>query len=133
MAPSYRFAALALLALAATAAAAGQYDKPWAIVETADESAVRKEFPVGITRIDGKSTRNARESDPIEPGKHVVTVRFTTARVTQSLAEEQRDLQMDLEACTRYRIAAQRTEGTKWEPKIYSEPIGECKKKFAAK
>ena len=114
----------------ATGALAGPYDQPYALVETGDRSDVREEFPAAITRIDGKSTRNPRRSDPIEPGKRVVTVRFETSRVSQSPEEVARELQMDLEACTRYRIVARRTGGTNWEPKVYSEPIGECVRKF---
>ena len=128
-----RLALIGLATLAATAGAAGMYDKPWAIVEAADSSATREEKPPAITQIDGKSTRNARRSDPIEPGKHTVRVRFETARVQQSAAEVQRDLEMTLEPCTRYRIAAKRTEGTQWVPQVYSEPIGECNKKFKPK
>lgn len=127
---SYRSAAC--LALVCTGAFAGLYDQAWAIVEVADRSEVRKEFPPSISRIDGQSTRNPRRSDPLAPGKHRVTVRFETARVAQSPADEVRELEMTLEPCTRYRIAAQRTEGTQWEPKIYSEAIGECKRKFQA-
>ena len=42
------------------------------------------------------------------------------------------DVQMDLEACTRYRIVAQYEvkTGPDWKPKVYSEPIGECRAKF---
>ena len=120
----------AAFALAATGAFAGPYDQPYALVEGMDRSAVKEEMPAAITKIDGKSTRNVRRSDPIEPGKHTVTVRFTTARVAQSPAEESRELQMDLEACTRYRVAARRVDSINWEPKIYSEPIVECAKKF---
>ena len=126
---SYR--AVTLLALAVTsAAAAGLYDQPYAIVEAADRSEVRKEFPPAITKIDGQSTRNPRRSDPLPPGKHQVTIRFETARVTQSPEEQDRTLDMDLEACTRYRIAAQRTTGTDWMPHVYKEKIGECARKF---
>ena len=121
-----------MAACAATAAAAfaGMYDQPYAIVETGDRSDVRQEFPAAITRIDGKSTRNSRRTDPIEPGKRVVTVRFETARVAQAPAEASRELAMDLEGCTRYRIVARRVDGTNWEPRIYSEPISECVRKF---
>jgi len=126
-------AVLAAALAGTTAALAGSFDSPWAIIETADKSEVRKEFPIAITQVDGKSTRDPRQTDPIAPGKHTITVRFTTGRVTQSPAEEQRELQMDLEACTLYRIAAKRTTGTNWEPKVYSEPLGECKKKFQKK
>ena len=122
-----------LLLVASSALAQGMYSKPYAIVEQGQKSPTRNEDRVAITKIDGKSTRNVRRSDPIEPGKHTVTVRFTTARVAQSPAEESRELQMDLEACTRYRVAARRVDSVNWEPKVYSEPIGECVKKFQKK
>ncbi len=118
------------LVLALPAALAAAYDRPWAIVEAADHSEVRREFPPAITQIDGQSTRNPRESDAIEPGKHRIRVTFQTGRVTQSPADEARDIDMDLEPCTRYRIAAARTTGTNWEPKVYPEKIGECVRKF---
>jgi len=133
MAFIHRIAAVAFTAAAAATWAASGFESPWAIVETADKSDVRKEFPIAITQVDGKSTRDPRQSDPIAPGKHVITVRFSTGRVTQSPAEEVREIQMDLEACTLYRIAAKRTTGTNWEPKVYSEPLGECTKKFGKK
>jgi hypothetical protein len=122
----------AVSALAATAALAGPYDKPWAVVESGDRSETRQEFPASITQVDGKSTRSPRETDALEPGKHTIRVRFDTARVQQSEAEKSRDLEITLEPCTRYRIAARRTQptGTQWEPKVYSEAIGECKRKF---
>ena len=118
-----------LLALAATAAAA-QYDRPWSVVEGADPSSVRKEFRPAITQIDGKSTRDPKDSNAVAPGRHQVKVRFETGRVTQSPEEMERLLDLDLAPCTRYRIAAQRTTGTQWEPKVYTEKIGECARKF---
>ena len=129
------FARLALgcAALAATGALAGEYDKPYALVEAGDRSPTREEFPPAITKINGESTRNSRKSDPIPPGKHRVTVRFETARVAQSPDEATRELDMDLEPCTRYRIAARRVGATNWEPKVYSEAISECKRKFEKK
>jgi hypothetical protein len=120
----------ACLAFAALAAVAGPYDKPYALVEAADRSSTREEFPPAISKVDGKSTRNPRKSDPIEPGKHRITVRFETARVAQNAAETTRELELDLQACTRYRIAARRVDSVNWEPKVYSEPIAECVKKF---
>jgi len=118
------------LVLAATAAAAGDYDRPWSVVEGADPSSVRKEFRPAITQIDGKSTRDPRDSNAVAPGRHTVKVRFETGRTTQSPAEMERLLDLELAPCTRYRIAAQRTTGTQWEPKVYSEKIGECARKF---
>ena len=118
-------------ALAAGAALAGDYDQPYALVETGDFSETRNESPVGITRIDGKSTRSPRKSDPIAPGKHMVTVSFSSARGIFS--PDKVELPMDLEACTRYRVVAnyERKQGGDWKPKVYPEPISECKKKFA--
>jgi hypothetical protein len=121
---------LAAALSAASAFAANQYKEPYAIVESGDNSQVREEFRPAITQIDGHSTRNPRRSDPIPPGKHVITVRFETGRVAQAPSEVSREVEIDLEACTRYRIVAHRTGGTNWEPKVYSEPIGECVKKF---
>jgi hypothetical protein len=122
--------AAALAALAAAAAVAGPYDQPYALVEAGDRSPTREEFPLAVTQIDGESTRNPRKSDPIAPGKHRVTVRFETARVAQSPAETTRELDLELVPCTRYRIAARRVGATNWEPKVYSEAIPECKRKF---
>lgn len=121
----------AAFALASLGALAGPYDQPYALVEAGDRSPTREEFPPAITQIDGESTRNPRRSDPIAPGKHRVTVRFETARVAQSAADVTRELELDLVACTRYRIAARRVGATSWEPKVYSEAIPECNRKFA--
>jgi len=129
----FRRVALGCAALAAAGALAGQYDKPYALVEAGDRSPTREEFPPAITQIDGESTRNPRKPDPISPGKHRVTVRFETAKVAQSPEESTRELDMDLEPCTRYRIAARRVGTTSWEPKVYSEAIAECKRKFEQK
>jgi hypothetical protein len=122
-----------LLALAtSTAIAAGMYDKPYAIVERGDNSEVRKEAQVGIVKVDGPRTRNVRRTDPIAPGKHTVTLHFTSARGV--FRPEYQDLEIDMAACTRYRVVAQyegRTGGD-WKPDNTSEPIGECRRKFAS-
>jgi hypothetical protein len=120
----------ALLLFVSASAFAGVYDQPWSVVEPADASTVRKEFPAAITQIDGQSTRDTRRPEAVAPGKHRITIRFETSRVNQSEAETTRQVEMDLEACTRYRVAAQRTTGTQWEPKVYSEKISECARKF---
>lgn len=132
---------LACLALAVPAAlamprgafAADMYDQPYGRAETGDRSEVRQEFPLAITQVDGVSTRNPRRTDPIPPGPHKVTVRFETARVAQSAAETTRDLEIDVQACTLYRIVAKRKGATNWEPAVYPEKIGECAKKFDRK
>jgi len=125
-----RCAAACGFALVAATALAGPYDSPYALVEAGDRNDIRQEFPPAITRVDGTSTRDTRRTDPIPPGKHKITIRFETARVVQSPADASRELDLDLAACTRYRVVARRTTGTNWEPHVYQEPIGECAKKF---
>lgn len=120
-------------AMAAGAAFAGAYDQPYAIVESGNMSEIRNESRVAITRIDGQSTRNPNKTDPIPPGKHVITVSFSSARGVFN--PDKIDHPMDLEPCTRYRVVAhyERKTGGDWKPVVYKEPIGECKKKFMAK
>jgi hypothetical protein len=120
--------------LASTCAiAAGPYEAPYALIETGEPSQVRKEFRPAITEIDGQSSQRTARSNAVEPGKHKVVVSFQTGRVTQSPAEERREIEIDAKACTRYRVVAARTKGTDWEPKVYEEKIGECAKKFQKK
>ncbi|MDH4182153.1 MAG: hypothetical protein OEV46_09080 [Betaproteobacteria bacterium] len=123
----------ASLALLAGAAIAGPYDQPYALVESGDARETRKEAPATINRIDGASPRNPRRSDPLPPGKHLVSVHFESAR--GMFRPEYQDIEIDMAPCTRYRLVANyvsRTGGD-WKPKVYNEPIGECRKKFAAK
>ena len=117
----------------ATAAFAGMYDQPYSIVETGDASDVRREAKLALTRVDGKSPRSPRKTDPMPPGKHNVTLHFASARGI--FRPEYQDVEIDLAACTRYRIVAsyEFKTGPDWKPKVYSEPIGECRKKFAKK
>ena len=125
--------ATVLAALAIPDAFAGMYDQPYAIVESGDASEVRKEARLSINKVDGKSTRNPRKSDPIAPGKHTITLNFESARGIFRPASL--DVEIDLEACTRYRIVAmyEVKTGGEWKPKVYSEPIGECFRKFKKK
>jgi hypothetical protein len=120
----------ALLAAATAAAAATMYDRPYALIERGDTSETRNESSVAITKVDGKSTTNPRRTDPLPPGRHVITIHYDSARGRWD--PEYRDLEMDLEACTLYRIVAAypvRT-GPDWTPKVYAEPIASCAKKF---
>jgi hypothetical protein len=121
---------LVAAALAATAALAGPYDQPWAIVESGDTSATRNESRLAVTKVDGESLRNTRRSDGLAPGRHTVTLHFETSR--GHFRPRFVDIEMDLQACTRYRIVAhyQTTVGPDWTPRVYEEPIGECRKKF---
>ena len=119
--------------LVATAAMAGIYDQPYALVEKGSASEARKEASLAITAVDDERTRDPRKTDPIPPGKHRITVNFESARF--NFAPKSQIIELDLEACTRYRIVAsyEIKSGPNWKPKVYSEPIGECLKKFAKK
>jgi hypothetical protein len=95
------------------------------------KSETRKEAPAAISQIDGQSPRNPRKSDPIPPGKHTIQVSFSSARAV--IADNLKPLELDLAPCTRYYLVAKYRSptGPEWEPAIsYSEPIGECRKKF---
>ena len=124
---------IVMVSFIASAAVAGPYDQPYALVERGDGSEVRKEATVSISKIDGVTNRDARQSDPLPPGKHEITVRFQSAR--GSFRPDTKVVNLDLAPCTRYRIVAsyQATKGPDWEPKVYQEPIGECAKKFGVK
>ncbi len=117
----------------ATPALSGMYDQPYAVVETGVQSDARKEARLAITKVDGVSLRNPRKSDPLSPGKHIISLHFASARSV--FRPESKDVEIDLEACALYRIVAsyEIKTGPNWKPKIYSEPIGECRKKFAPK
>ena len=122
--------ATVLATLTVPATFAGMYDQPYAIVESGDASDTRKEARLAISKVDGQSTRNPRKSDPIAPGKHRITLHFESAR--GNFRPASLDVEIDLQACTRYRIVAnyEVKTGGDWKPKVYSEPIGECVKKF---
>lgn len=107
------------------------YDEPYGLVEPGRRSDVRKELPVAINAVDGKSTRSTRYSDPISPGKHQIQLMFASDRLPSDKASRLVDL--DIQPCVRYRVVAayqSRTYPANWEPKVYVEPIVECEKKF---
>ena len=125
-----RTIAISIAAMAAGVALAGDYDQPYSLVESGDASELRKEAPAAVGKIDGKSTRNARKSDPIAPGKHVINVSFSSGRGVFSPSSQ--DVSVDMEPCVRYRVVAvyEVKTGPDWTPKLYPEPIGECRRKF---
>jgi hypothetical protein len=125
------FTAVVAAALACGAAAAGQYDQPYGLIESGDRSQTRKHEPVAISRIDGESPRNPRRPDPVAPGKHVVQVAFSSARAV--VADDLQTIEIDVQPCKRYRIVAAYETATtgKWKPMVQAvEDIGECKRKF---
>jgi hypothetical protein len=120
----------AAAALACPGALAGMYDKPWALAETGNPSSSRDEARVAVTKIDGKSVRSTRKGDPIEPGRHKVTLHFESARGV--FRPEYKEVEIDFEPCTRYLFVAHvpTPTGPDWTARSYTEPIGECRAKF---
>ena len=122
--------ALLLACLPTLASAQAAYKEPWAVIERGDNSDVRKEAPVAIASVDGVSTRDPRRVSPVSPGKRVVKVSFSSAHGT--FGPRTQDVTLDVAPCMRYRIVARyegRTGGD-WKPHVYTEPLGECRKKF---
>lgn len=123
--------ASAVVLFCTTATAAGQYEQPYGRVESGSRMQTQKHEPAAITKIDGKSTRDVRRSDPLAPGKHVVTVRFSSARTV--VAEQSQTIEVDVQPCKRYLIAASyesKVHGH-WTPVVQAvEDIGECTRKF---
>ena len=119
-----------LLLVASSALAQGMYSKPYAVVERGYNSETRNEATLGISKIDGKTPQSPRRSDPLPPGKHVIRVHFESAR--GPFRPEFQDVELDMRPCMLYRIVASYPSrvGPDWKPKVYSEPIGECKRKF---
>jgi hypothetical protein len=118
-------------AMLSSAAGAGPYDQPYGLIESGTRSQTRKQEPVAISRIDGESPRNARRPDPVAPGVRKVEVSFTSARTV--VADELQSIEVNVEPCKRYQLAAQYETATtgKWKPVVQSvEDIGECKRKF---
>lgn len=121
---------LAIPLLVALSAVAGPYDQPYAVVESGAAAEARNEGRVTIRKIDGVSPRDPRRSDPLEPGKRTITVGFQSSR--GMFRPQSLDIELNLEPCTRYLIVAsyESKSGPTWTPKVYPEPIVECRKKF---
>jgi hypothetical protein len=89
---------------------------------------VREEFVPAISQIDGKSTRNTRRSDPIEPGKHVDHGALRDGPRRPGLERGGAEGRDEPGGCTRYRVVAHRKDSVNWEPKVYSEPIANARR-----
>jgi len=119
------------LSMLSLSAGADAYDQPYAQVASGYRSLVRKEMPVAIASVDGIATRNLYRTDPLAPGRHRVQVYFAAGRPTTAKAF--REVEIDMQPCTRYRIVAnyRLLIHSDWEPKVYLEQIGECSDRFA--
>ena len=116
--------------LAATAAFAGPFDQPYAIITTDTKPAA--DFllrPVIVNRVDGENAVDHRAI--VAPGLRKVTVDLPP-RKGFHLAT-QRTFDLEVKPCVRYNVAAklESTAGQAWKPVIRSEErIGECETKF---
>ena len=118
--------------LLATAAIAGPYDQPYAIITTdRAKSADPNIRPVIVNRVDGESTMTRDNRAVVAPGKRQVTIDLPPRKGFKTAT--QHTFELDAKACTRYNLAAKLDSTTtqEWKPVVRSEePIGECAAKF---
>jgi hypothetical protein len=125
----------ALLVSVAGCAAPPVYDEPYALIEPGLRSATRKEAPAFIHAVDGKIPVSSRYPIPVQPGKHVIDVYFSTNSSAGPPEASHHAVDIDAAPCVRYRIVARYygyydLVNPRWEPVVYSEPVGECLAKF---
>ena len=123
---------LAVSLLLSTAALAGPYDQPYAII-TVDraKSADPNLRPVIVNRVDGESVLTTDNRAVVAPGKHQVTIDLPPRKGFKTAT--QHTFELDAQPCTRYHVAAKLDSATTqdWKPVVRSEePIGECRTKF---
>jgi hypothetical protein len=122
---------LAASLLLSTAAVAGPYDQPYAII-TVDRapSSDPNLLPVIVNRIDGETALSDNKA-VVAPGKRQVTIDVPPRKGFRQAT--QHTFEVDARACTRYFVAAKLDTRTTqdWTPVVRSEErIGECEKKF---
>ena len=122
-----RFVAIALLSV--TPALAGPFDQPYSIIETDTMPSADSHLrPVIVNRVDDENSQNNRAV--VAPGPHKVTIDLPPRK---GFRATQHTFDLTTEPCMRYYVAARLVSPTlqEWEPVVrYSEPIGECRKKF---
>ena len=117
--------------LAATAALAGPFDQPYAIITTDTKPAA--DFllrPVIVNRVDGENAMDHRAV--VAPGVRKVTVDLPPRKGFHLATQQTFDL--EVKPCVRYHVAAKLANSTsqEWKPVIRSqERIGECEAKFS--
>ena len=115
----------------ATAALAGPYDQPYAIItvdpaKSADPNLRR----VIVNRVDDETIMTGNKA-VVAPGKRQVTIDLPPRKGFKQAT--QTTFEIDAKACTRYYVAAKLDTPTTqtWTPIVRSEEaIGECRKKF---
>ena len=116
--------------LAVTAAFAGPFDQPYAIITTDTKPAA--DFllrPVIVNRVDGENAMDHRAVVP--PGLRKVTVDLPPRKGFHLATQQTFDL--EVKPCVRYHVAAKLANSTSqdWKPVIRSqERIHECEAKF---
>ena len=120
---------LAIALLSVAPALAGPYDQPYSIIETDTMPAADSHLkPVIVNRVDEQNSIDNRAV--VAPGAHKVVMDLPPRK---GYPATQNTLDLTTEACMRYYVAARLDSLTlqRWEPVVrYSEPIGECRKKF---
>jgi len=121
---------LALSLLGGCATGGGMYSEPYALFEPQQRMAAADTRPAFVMKIDGANVDMGRE-DPVKPGMRSVEVSIPGP---PGMSNPDRDtLAIDAKPCTRYYLAAQRSNPTARDWKAFvatSEPIGECVRKF---
>jgi len=128
-----RFLLLPVL-LSASAAIAGPFDQPWAIITTdRSPSADYRQLPVIVNRVDGVNADTQLNRSIVQPGLREVTIDVPPRK---GFPATQHTFMLTAEPCTRYNVAAElkTTTGQEWKPVVRSqERIGECESKFASR
>ena len=122
---------LAASLLVSTAALAGPYDQPYAIITVDRARAADPNLrPVIVNRVDGETVPSDNRA-VVAPGKHQVTIDLPPRKGFRTAT--QHTFEIDAKACTRYNVAARLASSTTqdWTPVVRStERIGECETKF---
>ena len=122
---------LAASLLVSTAALAGPYDQPYAIITVDRAKAADPNLrPVIVNRVDGETVPSDNRA-VVAPGKHQVTIDLPPRKGFRTAT--QHTFEIDAQACTRYNVAARLASSTTqdWTPVVRStERIGECETKF---
>ncbi len=114
-----------------TAAMAGPYDQPYAIITVDRAKAADPNLrPVIVNRIDDETVLSDNRA-VVAPGRHRVTIDLPPRKGFH--VATQHTFEIDAKACTRYNVAARLASRTTqdWTPVVRSEErIGECEAKF---
>jgi hypothetical protein len=129
-------AILASAAALAGCAGGSVYSAPWGEFRMGSGTPNRLEAPATISRIDGSSTDNPAAPYPVAPGPHTILVSYQSPRGVTMIADQLKNLTVEVKPCTRYFINARyaNVTTTEWTPVVgYTESISECAAKFGIK